>query len=85
MRKIRISNDGAVKRRFHADVRKLKKNCEENNFHLVTIDEASAYYICVLSDTDYEIGDEASMCSEENENYFLSPTEYEQFCELYLN
>lgn len=82
---MRISNEGAAKRRFHADVRKLKKTCEENNFHLKTIDEAPAYYICVLSDIDYEIGDEASMCDENNENYFLNPIEYEQYCETYIN
>lgn len=82
---MQISSSGSIKRRFHADVRKLKKVCEENNFNLKTIDEVPAYYICVLSDVEYEIGDQASMCDENNENYFLNPADYDSYCELYLN
>lgn len=62
-----------VLRRFKSDVRKLKRKCEDLKIKLFTFDDAPDYYICVLSSSDYEIGDERRNCFSDNENYFVSP------------
>lgn len=85
-KKVVVSTNGLLKRRFHKDVRDLKERCEINNMILLTYEETDVgYYICVLSSHDYEIGSQWTDCSEDNENYFLSPEDYELYADMYFN
>ncbi len=59
-------------RRYHAQVRKLKKLCEDNDVPLFTYDEAEDTMVCILSDSDYELGDTKPYCSKDHENYFIT-------------
>lgn len=58
-------------RRFHADVRKLKKTCEDKGIVLKTYEDASDDDICVLSNNEYEISETKFSCDPEHENYFV--------------
>lgn len=85
-KKISVSVEGITKRRFHNDVRKLKKQCEQHHWTLLAYEDVEfGYFICVLSEDEYEIGEQCMVCSSETENYFLSPNEYEQYVDIYLN
>ena len=75
--------DEQARRRFHADVRKLKAICKTNGWELGQYDLSHADWQCVLSESDYEIDSDMYECSEENENYFLSPEQYNQYREKY--
>lgn len=72
-----------MRRRFHADVQKLKAICKTNGWELGQYDLSHADWQCVLSESDYEMDSGMYECSEENENYFLSPEQYNQYKEKY--
>lgn len=72
-----------TKRRFHAEVRKLKAVCEQEGWELSHYDLSRPDWVCVLSESDYELESDMYECSENNENYFLSPKEYNQYKEKY--
>lgn len=61
-----------TKRQFHSDVRKLKRLCEDNAINLVSFDDAEEDWICILSESEYEIGSLKHGCSCDLENYFVS-------------
>ena len=69
-------------RRYHAQVRKLRELCNDNNIRLNTYDEADDNMKCVLSKSDYEIGDTKPYCCEENENYFVTESDLEKLDKL---
>lgn len=83
MKKRTQSAEELKRRRFHADVRKLKAICKTNGWELGRYDLSHADWQCVLSESDYEIDSDMYECSEENENYFLSPEQYNQYREKY--
>ena len=66
------SADELTKRRFHSDVRKLRKLCATNAINLADFDEAEDDWVCIISDNDYEIGALKHDCSPDSENYFVS-------------
>lgn len=82
MRKRYSANEQAT-RRFHADVRKLKAVCKTNGWELSQYDLSRSDWMCVLSSSDYEIDSNMYECFEENENYFLSQENYNQYREKY--
>lgn len=68
------------KREFHAKVRKIKDFCTENNIDLFTFEEADIDYICIASNNDYELGGiTRSECCSENENYFVTESDYSNY------
>lgn len=69
-------------RRYHAQVRKLRELCNDNNIRLNTYNEADDNMKCILSKSDYEIGDTKPYCSEENENYFVTESDLEKLDKL---
>ena len=69
-------------RRYHAQVRKLRELCNDNNIRLYTYNEADNNMKCILSKSDYEIGDTKPYCSEENENYFVTESDLEKLDKL---
>lgn len=77
------SAEELTKRRFHAEVRKLKTVCEQEGWELSHYDLSHSDWICVLSESDYELESDMYECSEDNENYFLSPENYNQYKEKY--
>lgn len=58
-------------RRFHSDVRKLKKVCREHNITLLEFDEAINDDVCILSRSEYEIGSAKEYLSNSLESYFV--------------
>lgn len=65
-----------IRRRFHSDVRKLKRRCESLGITLMTYPEAFETNFCILSSNDYEIGEIKANCSLDSENYFVSEDDY---------
>ena len=72
-------------RRYHSALRKLKKLCEINNVELRTYEEASDTMVCILSKSDYELGDTKPYCSQENENYFVTESDLNKLSKLQNN
>lgn len=68
-------------RRYHKEVRDFKEWCKEHNIYYLTYEEASDKDICVLSTLEYELHDTKSLISDENESYFLTPKDYETWCD----
>lgn len=58
-------------RRFHSDVRKLKKVCRDNNIELLEFDEALNDDVCILSQSEYEVGSAKEYLSNSLECYFV--------------
>lgn len=58
-------------RRFHSDVRKLKKVCKDNDIVLLEFDEALNDDVCILSQSEYEIGCTKEYLSNSLECYFV--------------
>lgn len=69
-------------RRYHAQVRKLRELCNNNSIRLNTYSEADDSMKCVLSKSDYEIGDTKPYCCAENENYFVTESDLEKLDKL---
>lgn len=65
-----------IRRRFHADVRGLKKKCKSLDIALHDFYNADDTMICILSSDEYEIGENHGGCSSENESYFVSEDDY---------
>ena len=70
-------------RAYHADVRKLKKWCEENEIVLYDFDSASAHFICVLSQNEYSLHERRRDLEQNAESYFLNEEDYDKWCEEY--
>lgn len=69
-------------RRFHSDVRKLKKVCRDNNIALLEFDEALNDDVCILSLSEYEIGSAKEYLSNSVENYFVHDSEFSRTQQL---
>ena len=73
--------DRVIKLRNVAKVKKLKNECERLCLHLLLYKDAPKGTCCILSNNEFEIGEEVQNCSENNENYFLNSTDYELLLE----
>lgn len=73
-------------RRYHKDVKRVKRWCSDNDVELHTYQEASSDELCVLSQDEYEISARRGYLKEDNESYFVSEEDYESVTEnaLYL-
>ena len=76
---MKTSFEKTLRMRFHKNVRELKKLAKENGWKLKNFNEAEVGYMCVLSDRDYEIGSTIESCDENNENYFMSQSDYDEY------
>ena len=70
-------------RRFHSDVRKLKKVCRDNNIALLEFDEALNDDVCILSRDEYEVGSTKEYLSNSVENYFVHDLEFSRTQQLF--
>ena len=75
MKKIKSMNE-LVTRRYHSNLRTLKRLVAELNVHLVPFDQAEPSDVCVLSDSDIELLERKLRCNSCNENYFVSEQQY---------
>ena len=71
-----------MKRAFHRSLHKLERLCGDNGIILCNYEEADDNMICVLSSSEYELGDTKPYCSEENENYFVTESDLEKLDKL---
>lgn len=69
-------------RRFHSDVRKLKKVCRDNNIALLEFDEAINDDVCILSRSEYEIGSAKEYLSNSLESYFVHDSDFSRTQQL---
>lgn len=70
-------------RRFHSDVRKLKKVCRDNNVLLLEFDEALNDDVCILSQSEYEIGSVKEYLSNSLESYFVHDSDFSRTQQLF--
>ena len=77
-----MSNSELDLRRFHKDVRTLKKVCRDNNITLLEYEEAINDDICILSQSEYEIGATKEYASEGLECYFVHSSNFSKVQQL---
>lgn len=70
-------------RRFHSDVRKLKRVCRDNNVLLLEFDEALNDDVCILSQSEYEIGSVKEYLSNSLESYFVHDSDFSRTQQLF--
>lgn len=70
-------------RRFHSDVRKLKKVCRDNNIVLLEFDEALNNDTCILSQSEYEVGVAKEYASNSLECYFVHDSDFSRTQQLF--
>lgn len=70
-------------RRFHSDVRKLKKVCRDNNIALLEFDEALNDDVCILSRSEYEVGSAKEYLSNSVESYFVHDSDFSRTQQLF--
>jgi len=70
-------------RRFHKDVRTLKKVCRDNNITLLNYEEAINDDVCILSQSEYEIGATKEYASEGLECYFVHSSDFSKIQQLF--
>ena len=69
-------------RRFHKDVRTLKQVCRDNNITLLNYEEAINDDVCILSQSEYEIGATKEYSSEGLECYFVHNSDFNKVQQL---
>lgn len=79
------SAEESAKRAFHRQLHKLERLCGDNNIILYNYEEADDNMICILSSSEYELGDTKPYCSEENENYFVTESDLNKLYKLQNN
>ena len=67
-------------RRHHSNVRFLKRWCEQHNTACKSWNDAEPDDMCVVSRSDYDLNESRSNCLEDNESYFLTLKDYEEWC-----
>lgn len=70
-------------RRFHKDVRKLKQVCQDNNITLLEYEDAINDDVCILSQSEYEIGVAKEYTSEGLECYFVHDSDFSRTQQLF--
>lgn len=70
-------------RRFHSDVRKLKKVCRDNNIALLEFDEALNDDVCILSQSEYEVGSAKEYLNNSLESYFVHDSDFSKTQQLF--
>lgn len=78
-----MSNEELTTRRYHKDVRKLKKICSDNNIVLLSYQEASDDNVCILSNDEYEIGATKEYITDHSENYFVHEEDFSKTQQLF--
>lgn len=78
MKKTKSMNELII-RRYHSDVRKLKRLVAELNVQLVPFDQAEPSDVCILSNSDVELQERKLRCNSSNENYFISESSYYKY------
>lgn len=73
-----MSDDELLKRRFHSEVRNLKRACEQQGIKLYNYENAPVDSICILSKEDCELGAVRRYVFVDNESYFVEESYYEQ-------
>lgn len=69
-------------RRFHSDVKKLKKVCRDNSIALLEFDEALNDDVCILSRSEYEVGSAKEYLSNSLESYFVHDSDFSRTQQL---
>ena len=59
-------------RDFKLKLRKLQELTQKMKITLYEYTDAPIYAICVLSSSEYELGEERNFCSEQNTSYFVT-------------
>lgn len=78
-----MSDDELVLRRFHKDVRKLKRVCRDNNITLLEYENALNDDVCILSQSEYEIGAAKEYVTEGIESYFVHSSDFSTTQQLF--
>lgn len=78
----RMSIEELDLRRYHKDVRTTRDKLEAEDLTMMSFKDASPTDVCILSPNDYELGLPQSECDPDNESYFISPFEYQQYLTL---
>lgn len=74
-------SEKVLRSRYREEVRKFKEWCSDHDISYYTYDYAESTYICVMSRDEYLLHEIRRNISEDDECYFLSPTDYETWCE----
>jgi len=67
----------SITRKYHRQVRRLQDLCEKQGIQLRIYEDATDDDICVLSSSDFEIGEPVKNCDSSNESYFVSFDDYQ--------
>lgn len=76
------SSEELAIREFHRNVQKLKTKCEKNMISLYSNDaitDKSILFRCVLSTSEYELGEPPTSCDLTKECYFVNISDYENY------
>lgn len=73
-----MSDEELLKRRFHSEVRNMKRICEQQGITLYNYENAPVDSICILSKDEYELGAVRRYIFVDNESYFVEESYYEQ-------
>lgn len=78
-----MSDEELETRRYHKDVRKLQKVCEDNNIILLYYEDATDDDVCILSNNEYEIGATKEYIIEGSESYFVHEKDFSKTQQLF--
>lgn len=70
-----------ISRRYKSDLRRFKEILRDNHINVLDETSAASWMICVMSDSDYDIGEKKSNVSE-GKRLFVDPDNYETATEL---
>ena len=73
------SLNAKISRAYNRAVRRYQEWCEERHLKLKTWQEADNYDICVLSQSEYDVGEYRKKVVENNRSYFMEEDDYEKF------
>lgn len=66
-------------REYKRDLHKLEERCQEKQIDIRSYKRALANDICVLSLSEFEIGEHKQECDEKNKPIFMDELDYEYF------
>lgn len=67
-----------INRAYNRAVRKYQEWCEEHHLSLKTWSEADSYDICVISKSEYDVGEYRKKVVADNQSYFMEEDSYDQ-------
>lgn len=74
-----MSLSAKINRAYNQAVKRHQNWCEERHLKLKTWSEADNYDICVLSQSEYDVGEYRKNVIEDNRSLFMSEDDYEKF------